>query len=364
MKILHYITSLDRSSGGTSSYMQLLTKELGKLVELHIVTHCSDNPLQLENCIIHCISSWKHPIAMKKEWCSFLNEIHPNVVHVNCCWIPGCALAQRWAQEKGYRVVLTPHGMLEPWIMKRHYLTRKLPALLLYQKKAIVQADMLHATAENEKSNIMLLGYNNKVTVIPNGVDVDSILVKKSWEKNKVILFLSRVHVKKGVNFLIEVVAQLKDELMGYTIKIAGEGDADYISQLKQMCVSFGVDNIVRFVGGVYGDEKWRLYQEADLFVLPSYSENFGIVVAEALASGTPVITTKGTPWQDLNTEHCGWWIDIGTQPLVKALRGSLLLSSIELEMMGNIGRKLVEKKYSASKMAEDMVKLYEKLNC
>ena len=141
---------------------------------------------------------------MKCDFILLLDEICPDVVHVNCCWIPGCALTQRWAQEKGYRVVLTPHGMLEPWIMKRHYLTRKLPALLLYQKRAIVQADMLHATAYSERDNLLRLGYNDRIMVIANGVDVGNITMKQSWKRRKEILFLSRVHVKKGINFLIE----------------------------------------------------------------------------------------------------------------------------------------------------------------
>ena len=356
MKVIHYISSIDRTSGGTSSYIQLLAKELGKLVDLHIVTHRSDHPLEMENCTVHYISSWRHFIGMKCDFILLLDEICPDVVHVNCCWIPGCALTQRWAQEKGYRVVLTPHGMLEPWIMKRHYLTRKLPALLLYQKRAIVQADMLHATAYSERDNLLRLGYNDRIMVIANGVDVGNITMKQSWKRRKEILFLSRVHVKKGINFLIEAVAELKPQLDGYTIRIAGEGNEAYINELKQQTVRMGVEDIVRFEGGVYGDEKWRLYQQADLFVLPTHSENFGIVVAEALASGTPVVTTKGTPWSDLNTDHCGWWTGIGPQPIVNALCEFLQLTESDLEVMGRNGRRVIEERYSARSMAQQMV--------
>ena len=112
-------------------------------------------------------------------------------------------------------------------------------------------------------------------------------------------------------------------------------------------------------VTGAHGDEKWRLFQTSDFFVLPTYSENFGLAIAESLASGTPVITTVGTPWNDLNSSNAGAWIEIGTQPLVETLRRFLSFSDEELETMGKNGRKLIENKYSAKVMAEEMMGVY-----
>ena len=112
--------------------MQLLANELGKLVELHIVSHVSNNPVNIGNCQVHYIPTFNQYRKMKRQWLFLLNEINPDIVHINCCWMPGCALTQKWSQELNYKIVLTPHGMLEPWIIKRHYWTRKIPALLLY----------------------------------------------------------------------------------------------------------------------------------------------------------------------------------------------------------------------------------------
>lgn len=363
MKILHYIPSLDRAWGGTTSYIQLLSKELGKLVELHVVSHHSVNQVILENASIHYIeqSLWKLNLA-KKQWLDLLNNIRPDVVHVNCCWMPLCAYTQQWSQEAGYKVVLTPHGMLEPYIMHRHYWTKKLPALLLYQKRVIRNADMIHATAQNEKGNILKLGYNDKIEVIPNGIDVDSIQLKTNWERRKQILFLSRIHPKKGIEFLIEAVWALKVVFKDYRIVIAGEGETDYVKQLRKEISSMDLDNIIILLGGVYGERKWQLYRDSDLFVLPTYSENFGIVIAEALATGTPVITTTGTPWEELNTKHCGWWIKIGRNPLIEALNQYMSLTEEILEEMGKNGRKLIERKYSSQTMAESLVKLYRNI--
>lgn len=362
MKIIHYTPSLDRAWGGTATYMQLLAKELGQLVELHVVSHASTTPLAMKNCQVHNLVPINSPLELKRQWTYLLHDISPNLVHINCCWTPSCALLQRWAQNLGFKVVLTPHGMLEPWIIARHYWTRKFPALLLYQKTAVKRAEYLHATAESEKDNLLKLAYNSKIQIIANGIDVESIVIKQSWKRKKEILFLSRVHVKKGIHFLIEVVAQLKEQMQGYVVHIAGEGDDAYIDELKQLVINYDVMDIIRFEGGVYGERKWELYRTADCFILPTHSENFGLVVAEALASGTPVITTKGTPWSELESRHCGWWTEVGTEPIKEALLRQLALTDKELEVMGRNGRKLVEEKYSARKMAEDMVVLYQKV--
>ena len=147
MKILHYIPSIDRTSGGVGAYMQLLTTELGKLVELHVVTHREANPLTLENCTVHYIPKNNNPFSNKgkTEFLTLLNDIKPDVFHANSCWLPLSARTTIWAKNIGYTVVYTPHGMLEPWIMKRHYWTKKFPASLLFQKRGIHPRHQKHA---------------------------------------------------------------------------------------------------------------------------------------------------------------------------------------------------------------------------
>ena len=120
------------------------------------------------------------------------------------------------------------------------------------------------------------------------------------------------------------------------------------------------IENDFEFVGEVADEKKWDWYRSADLFVLPSKSENFGIVIAEALACGVPVIATRGTPWEDLTTHRCGWWTEIGAGPLADALNEAVRLTDEERDAMGRRGRKLVEENYTWSAAAKKMVDVYQ----
>lgn len=360
LRILHFIPSLSFRSGGIGRYMQLLAKELGRQVRLTIITYASCDELPIDNARVIYIPL----LTITGKRCRHIFEyaldtVQPDLVHTHGCWLPVDAMTLLWAKKKGYPVVCTPHGMLEPYIRRRHYWSRKLPAWLLYQRRALQRVDALVATAEEERRNILNFRPKNRVEVVPIGLDTDTITMKKSWQRTGKIVFLSRIHEKKGIDFLLQAAADMKEELNGYTIYIYGMGDEAYTDLLRQQAQQLGVADKVVFAGSVQGDDKWRALREADLFVLPTHSENFGIAVAEALASGTPVVTTKGTPWQEIETHHCGWWTEIGTEPTKEALRSFIDKSETELEEMGRNGRRLIEEHYSTTNMAQQMMQVY-----
>ena len=174
----------------------------------------------------------------------------------------------------------------------------------------------------------------------------------------RTILCLSRIHRKKGLMHLVEAWNNLRPQ--GWRVVIAGQDDAGYRGELESAIRRFKLTDDFIFHGFVSMEEKAQLYREADLFVLPTYSENFGLVVPEALSHGIPVITTRGTPWEELNLYRCGWWTEIGTDPLTETLREALALPDSELKDMGLRGQKLVEERYSFSRLSEELKSLYQ----
>ena len=142
-------------------------------------------------------------------------------------------------------------------------------------------------------------------------------------------------------------------------LKIAGEGETAYVQSLMNLVNDLGLGGKIEFVGPVYGEEKWKMVRDADVVVLPSYSENFGLIVAEALASGTSVLTTTGTPWQAIESNDCGWWVEPNVEAIKNALKSIRKASSDELQMKGRRGRTLIEKDFDIEKLANSLYEIY-----
>jgi glycosyltransferase involved in cell wall biosynthesis len=368
MKVIHFIASIDKTGGGTTAYMKLIAEELAKYnINQIIVSGHSDNPVVIDGVKLELFESMGltpfHKTRVKilfEAYTAILEVEKPDIVHVNGLWNYENSLFQKAAQLLNIKVILTPHGMLEPYILKRNTLKKKL-ALFLYQKQSLKNADAIHATAVSELDQIQKLGYYNPSVIIPNGIDT-SVIPQKKWEINKEIktknlLFLSRVHPKKGIDVLIKAVSKLEDKNL--MITIAGNAEKDYINELKMLAKDYNVIEKFKFVGPLYGKEKWELYSESDLFILPTHSENFGIVIAEALHIGLPVITTTGTPWKELQTNSCGWWIDLSVLNLVDTLKEVISLDNEALQEMGKNGMELIQKKYTIQTVTKAMFNFY-----
>ena len=191
------------------------------------------------------------------------------------------------------------------------------------------QAQVIHTTSELEARDLRTLGVRQPIVILPNGVDPMQPLVHDVAAPSRpYLLFLGRIHRVKGVHELLRAWRNLGTP--DWDLILAGPDENGIIAHEP---LPYGV----RYLGPVYGEHKRRLLQQASLFVLPSYSENFGLVVAEALMAGVPVITTQGTPWKRLQTEGCGWWIPMEEECLRDTLRAAMARSLEELNAMGAV---------------------------
>jgi glycosyltransferase involved in cell wall biosynthesis len=355
MKILHITNSIDKSSGGPSRSVPQTCIELAKLgISIELVTQGSADMVAIEESS-HLTVQYRS-IKELFIYGSRLSAKDVDLIHLQHIWNPYIQVMAFWAFQKKIPYIITPRGMLEPWIMANNPWKKKI-ALFLYQKKAIQRAAHIHATAQMEADNIKELGFSNPISIIPNGIDLSEVKKGKEQYGSKKMVFLSRIHPKKGIELLLE--AWRNTDTRDWTLEIAGNGELDYIKTLTQSAQD--LEN-VRFVGPQYGESKWNFLRSADVMVLPTYSENFGIVVAEALAVGVPVITTKGTPWKDLETYQCGWWIELSVSNLKRSLEEVMQTPEDQIKTMGANGQSLVKDKYDVKAVAKNMRSLYQKI--
>jgi glycosyltransferase involved in cell wall biosynthesis len=253
-------------------------------------------------------------------------------------------------------LVVSPRGTLSAWAFSSGSRIKRLfwPAL---QRPALAATSCFHATAQSEYEDIRRMGFPQPVAIIPNGIDIPG-LPAKVVRPHRTLLFLGRIHPIKGLDMLLPAWRAVQDRFPDWQLRIVGPDNGGYLSQMQRMVVDLRLKRI-EFCGALYGEQKWTAYRQADLFVLPTYSENFGMAVAEALASGTPAIVSKGAPWPGLVRQGAGWWVDIGMDPLVACLENALARPATELAKMGSRGRTWMETEYSWRQVGLQMATTY-----
>lgn len=301
-------------------------------------------------------------LPVRSELARLARAQTPALFHNHGLWAPANHWAAGEARRHGIPLILQPRGMLEPWALN-HKALKKQFAMALFQRRDLESAKLFVATAPMEYESIRGFGLRQPVAVIPNGVlfrsvgrpiDVCREFVPKTPDRTA--LFLSRVHPKKGLFNLLNAWAVVEPH--GWRLQIAGPDEGGHLAEVMALARDLGIDPFVEYLGPLDGEAKSQAYFGADLFVLPTFSENFGVVVAEAMAHGVPVITTRGAPWADLETHDCGWWVDIGVDPLVQALRSAMALSDDGRREMGARGRDYV-RRFNWDDIARQTINVY-----
>jgi glycosyltransferase involved in cell wall biosynthesis len=261
------------------------------------------------------------------------------------------------AKRYDVRFVLSPRGTLSDWAM-RSGLPLKRAFWPLMQKPALAAVSCFHATSLSEYEDIRRNGFRQPVAIIPNGIDVPELLPRKSSPGLRTLLFLGRIHPGKGLDALLPAWARIQEKFPAWRLRIVGPDNRGYLAQMQRLAAELRLERI-EFSGALHGTQKWRAYREAELFVLPTQSENFGVSVAESLAAGTPAIVSKGAPWAGLESQRAGWWIDQGVEPLVACLTEACGRRPESLAEMGARGRAWMENDFSWAQIGRRMAETY-----
>jgi glycosyltransferase involved in cell wall biosynthesis len=365
MRVLQVTDSLAAGSGGTAAACAQLSTTLAESsIDVSLMT-CSGSdpagawPLDPRIAEARCAPAGPRRLG----WCPHFRRAaaslpRPDLVHIHGLWRLHYWQAARYARRLRVPAVVSVHGMLyRNALGERAALKRA--ARALFQDAVLDGAGCLHATAPEEVLEIRRAGFAGPVALIPWGVAIpEGPGGNGNGAGARNVLYLGRVHPRKGLDVLLRAWARADGR--GSRLVVAGADPVGHRSELVTLAAELGIDASIEWRDVVTGESRERLFRDAAVLVLPSGFENFGLVVAEALARGIPVIATRGTPWASLAEERCGWWIPQSVDTLAAALSDALARSDDELRAMGQRGRRLVADRFGWERVAAAMRELYE----
>ena len=280
-----------------------------------------------------------------------------DVMHNHGLWLMPNVYPALAARRAGKPLMVSPRGTLSPMALARSSWRKKV-FWQLFQARAVRGAQCLHATSEQEFRDIRAFGLSLPVAVIPNGIDLPPRAASVKSDGPRRLLFLGRIHPIKGLETLLQAWRNVGARFLDWELRLVGPGSGNYVAKLLRLSAELGLERVV-FAGERYGEHKAQEYAAAELYVLPSFTENFGMSVAEALAQGVPVVTTTGTPWKGLQDRGCGWWVPPDAASLERSLGEALGKSPAQLSRMGETGRAWMESDYAWERVAREMGEVY-----
>lgn len=296
-----------------------------------------------------------------RVWGPELIRFDPDILHLHGLWLASAAVAAHWAARSGKPLVVSPHGMLSkvalgysPW--------RKRIVSLLYQDRCFRATRLYHSTAASETSEIRAYGLKAPVAEIPIGVpDMPTALYVDPPRRGRTVITLGRLHRKKRLDRLLRAWAQLESASPDWRLEIVGPDSPDREhDKLKALATELGLTR-VSFPGPAFGDDKWRALQRAELFVLPTDSENFALTVPEALLAELPVVSTDGAPWAMLPEQGIGWSVPRDEAALAGVLAKAMQLKPEQIREMGARGRAWALKEFNWDDIAGRLEAEYER---
>ncbi len=381
MKIVHSINNLKFSSGGPVRAIIDLSTKLAEIGHDVTIMTCEDNDAPAEwksnpqsnpRTVVIGRLGVKGLYANASQRKLIAKTVaDADIVHAHGIWTPLAKRVTDATRKAGVPYVISLRGMLDDWCMEQRT-TKKLIYLKLGGSRMLNGATLIHSTAEGELAQSKKWFPGSEGVVIPNllnlepyetmpGEEIAREKFKMFAKGDPVLLYLSRLHYKKGIEHLIDAVRILKDEGNPHRLIVAGDGDKAYESALKAQTTRLGLDDYIDFVGLVVGDEKLSLYQAADLFVLPTSQENFGFVLYESLAAGTTLITTKGVDtWPELQDRGQSTICEQQDRALADGIF-ELTSSPEELKRRGEAGRAWIFDEMHSDKIIKRFDEFYQR---
>jgi glycosyltransferase involved in cell wall biosynthesis len=375
MKILHVVAGLKSSAAGLAEAVPRLARETVRLGHEAVIATVADPDEPLSPATDAAVAEGvriarfapSFPTTVFFSW-EMARGMRPlvaqaDLVHVHSLWTFPVWWACQTARTMRKPLVISPRGCLDPVRLAHSAWKKRLAGV--FDRRALRGATAIHATSDAERGWIeRYVGGHPRIEVIPNGVEIPPLdRGPKPADRTRQVLYLGRLHPLKGLDLLLDawrLTAREEPRAERWQLTIAGPDEQGTRARLEKQARDLGLGNVT-FRGGLYGADKARALSEADVVVLPSRSENFGTVAAEALAAGVPVIATKGTPWSEID-RSCGWWVDVTAAGIAAALTEAMGLSDDERAAMGGRGRSLVEAKYQWASVGQAMVTVYESI--
>jgi glycosyltransferase involved in cell wall biosynthesis len=380
MKIAFITENLDISFGGPAQTIPKLVYGLSKFVGDIKIFIVKRKQSRLRNKLLKSLNlkyqtyniDFEYRIdysySFKNSLIDFLKEEEEAIVHVNNLWRWAPYKALRIAQGMDRKTVLSARGMLLDAAMSKSRVF-KFAAWHLIFRSLVNKVDCIHVTSTSEADALRSMGLTAPIAIISHGIqEYESVssqqknAAKKalniSVERNY-ILFLSRITEHKGLHILLEAFSNTYKSLNEFDILIAGDySDPLYRLKIEEIIVEKNLTDRVKYLGEVSGIDKANAYRAASLFVLPSRSENFGVVIGEALSYGVPVVTTRGTPWSVLSENKIGAWVQCNAEDIADQIEYFCTLPSESQEKMRPIIQSTITE-YSWDASAQNMFELY-----
>lgn len=368
MKIAILSSNLSNEAGGYAESSFLLRERLDKIKnnDVYLFGFWKSKFLKLNYKLTDRINIFypgyidKFPFSL--NYFKKLFDIKPDIIDLQGIWSSTSILSLIYYSLSRTPYIVTPRGMLEKWALQQSYFKKKIFYFFI-ERHHLKNAIYLRATSDLEASTFIKLGFDKKkILNIPNSIKIPN-LKKKNKKKNKKkrLLFLSRLHHKKGLVELLYSWKVIQNKFYDWELVICGYDENNYKNKIIEKIKELNLKRVI-LNDFVTGKKKEEIYYSSDLFILLSHSENFGLSIAEALSYKIPVITTTNTPWKKLNKYKCGWCIKLDTAEIVRTLKKALSISNKERISMGNIGREWMIKDFSDSSIGIRMNAVYKKI--